>query len=81
MDPITATIVAGVLWFVLGAIGTVIVFWAIIGLGLLASFLFDREWPGVLAIPVAWLAAVAWEIFVLVQVIIHGVELIQLLTA
>lgn len=79
MDPITATIVGGVLWFFLGSIGTVIIYFLVIGLGFLVAMLTDKEWPVAVAVPIGWLCGVAWEIFVIVHVIIQAVNLVQLL--
>lgn len=80
MDPITATIVGGVLWFFLGSLGTVIIWFAVFGIALLIILATDKEWVTALAIPVGWILAVAWEIFVVVHVIIQAVDLVQLLT-
>jgi len=79
MDPITATIVAGVLWFVLGPIAAVILFWVVAGIGLLIYALTDQKvWTVIFGFS-AWIAAVGFEIFVLVQVVIHIVHLVQLI--
>lgn len=78
MDPITAEIVAGVLWFFLGSVGTVFIYMGIAMLvGALGRFKDGSFISGVL---IGWIAAVIWEAFVLIQVIIHAVNLVKLLT-
>lgn len=78
MDPIVAEIVAGVAWFFGGSIATVLIYLTVAMLvGALGKFRDGTFFSGVL---LGWIAAVIWEAFVLIQVIIHAVNLIQLLT-
>ena len=79
MDPITSTIIAGVAWFFLGSVVAVIIYFVIFGLSVLLAAAIDQEWIAAVGVLVAWLAAVGWEIFVWVQIIICIVTLIQLL--
>lgn len=81
MDQITATIVGGILWFFLGSAGTVIVYFVVtlvLGTGLAA--LTRHEGFIVVGIFLGWLAAIAWEVIVFIQVVLHVVRLIQLAT-
>lgn len=81
MDPITQTVIWGVVWLFAASLGAVVVYFAIIGLGALIGLLFKEPKTGAaLAIIPAWLGAMAWEIFAIIQVVLHGVALFQLLT-
>ena len=77
-DPVVGAIVAGVLWFVLGGMLEVIIY--LVGFAVAAAFMEKK--PGVSggAILSAWVLGVSWAVFVLIQVIIQVVRLIQLLT-
>lgn len=81
MDPITATIVWGVVWFFAGSVGTVVIYFILFGIGFLLSEATESDWPAAISVGLGWLFAIAWQIFVLIQVIIHTVTLIQLITA
>ena len=69
MDPITATVVAGLLWFFLGGLGGGIVYLIFVGLGALVDNLTDNPvWLGA-GVIIGWIASVLWSGFVLFQVI------------
>jgi hypothetical protein len=83
MDPITSTIVWGVIWLFVGSFITAGIY--LVGLAITALvFGSSNRASGVagtgIGVLVSWLAASVWQIFVLIQVIIHVVHLIQLLT-
>lgn len=81
MDPITSTVVAGVLWFVLGEIATVAIFFLVTGIMIGLAALTDVEWLAPVGVALAWASAVAFQIFVVIQVVIHVVTLIQLIVS
>ena len=77
-DPIMGAIIAGVLWFFIGGAIEVIIY--IIGFGIAAANLDKHTGASLVAIVSTWLVGIAWGVFVLIQVIIQIVRLIQLLT-
>lgn len=79
MDPITATIVSGVIWFFAGSIGATILLFLFIGLGILLAASTNKEGLALGGVILGWGSAVVWEIFVVIQVIIHAVNLFKLL--
>ncbi len=79
MDPILATIIGGVLWFFLGSVASVLVY-LIFAVGLAFVLEQVREGLAPLGFFFGWLFAAAFEVFVLVQVIVHVVRLVQLLS-
>jgi len=81
MDPITETIVWGVVWFFGGSVVTVLIYFLVFGLGCLLAAVSDKEWIAPASVIPAWICGVVWEIFVFIQVIIHIVTLIQLIAA
>lgn len=80
MDPITGTIVWGVVWFFAGSLGAVLIYVVAFAIGAAVS---DDDEGGAffVAIFIGWLLAIAWEIYVFIQVVFHIVQLVQLLTA
>jgi len=78
---VTSTIIWGVIWFVAGSALSAAIFWAVLGLGALVGTAFKgAEVGAVVSLPIAWVATIIWQIFVIIQVIIHIVTLVQLLT-
>jgi hypothetical protein len=78
---VTSTIIWGVLWFVVGSGLAAMVFWTTIAVaGGIGALFKNPELGALFGFPVAWVLTVAWEIFVIVQVVIHIVTLVQLLT-
>lgn len=79
MDPILATVIGGVLWFFIGGFigGIIYIAFALTG-GALASSTDHARWA--LLIPIGWFLAAIWWIWVMIQVILHGIRLVQLLT-
>lgn len=80
MDPISATIIAGLLWFFLGSAGTVAIYFIVFGISIGIAALADAEWIAGLGVVVAWVAGIVWEIFVFFQVIVHIIRLVQLVS-
>lgn len=80
MEPtILSTIIWGVLWLFVGGFVGVAIFWGTAAIG---AILAKGEPGGVLiGGVVGWTLAAAWEIFVIIQVVLHVVTLIQLLFA
>lgn len=74
MDPIVATIIWGVVWLFLGSIGSAVIFFV----STLTFAAFDKEAVGAV---IGWLLAFVWQFFVVIQVILHIVRLIQLVVA
>jgi hypothetical protein len=89
MDPITSTIVAGVVWFFLGSVGAALIYLLVafgiagpIGAAVNKRNRVDGYAAGVaFGVLPAWLLAIVWEVFVIIQVIIHAVTLINLIIA
>ena len=77
MDPITATIVWGVVWFFATGLAAPIV-WVCASVGLVVGD--GHDGPFVLAGVVGWILGFAWSVFCIIQVILHIVDLVQLLT-
>lgn len=72
MDPVTATIVWGVVWFFLIGAGSLIV-WASMFLGL---WLGDERGMAIGTF-VGWVLGLAWAAFSTIQVFIHIVDLVR----
>lgn len=88
MEPtILSTIIWGVIWLFAGHFVTVLIVWAsaLSGglIGAAKSKGRDDKTPlGILGgAAIGWIIGAAWEIFVIIQVVIHIVTLIQLLIA
>lgn len=81
MDPITGAVVAAVLWFVLRTIIAVAIVFAGFGVGFGVAMLTGKDALAVPFIILGWLAAIAWEIFALIQGWLAIVEIFQLVTA
>lgn len=79
------TIVWGLIWFFVGQALTGFIFYVTVILGGLtgaASKKAGRTELGVgLGVVLGYLLAIVWEIFVITQVVIHAVTLIQLIVA
>lgn len=78
MDALTENIIWGVVWLFAGSIGAALIYFLFLAGGMFVSLLSRKEWPMVLFIPLGWIAAVAWEIFVVVQVVIHAINIFKL---
>lgn len=81
MDPILETIVFGVLWFFVGSGLSVVIYMIFVALAAAIGVTKNSMGGASLVVLFGWLAAVAWQMFVIVQVILHIVTLVQLLTA
>lgn len=81
MDPITETIIWGVVWFFAGSLGSVLGYFIWIGIGFAIAVATNTEWPVAISVILGWITAVIWEIFVFIQVAIHIVTLVQLMAA
>jgi len=88
MEPtILSTIIWGVIWLFVGHAITGIIFWVtVISGGLIGASkskgLDDNTGVGLLGgALIGWVLGVAWEIFVVIQIVIHVVTLIQLIAA
>lgn len=80
MDPIASTVIGGVLWLVLGPLGTVAVFWLVVAVFIGVSSLFGAEdIGGVVGGIVGWVAALSMSALTLIMVALHVVRLVQLL--
>lgn len=82
MDPITQTIVWGVIWFVLAWVGPGILAWgfSVLGLGASATTRRQSVGPAVIGFVVGIILALALFVFSVIQVILHIVDLVQHLT-
>lgn len=85
MDPILATIIGGVLWLFIGSFVAAIVY--MVGAGISMFFATRGSDDGelsigkpIIGIVISWILAAVVELFVIIQVIIHIVRLVQLLT-
>ena len=80
MDPLISAIVwAIVLFFVREAVAALIIWISmLIGVGLAA--VADRAWIAVFFITLGWIAAVIWQIFAIVWIIIDVITIIQIAT-
>lgn len=81
MNPlIVEAVLWGVFWLVVRSIGAFVLIWAgfILG-GLLAAA--TKTAYGILTIVVALLAAAAWEIFSVIQIVLEIIRVVQLVLA
>lgn len=74
MDPITLTIVWGIVWMAAGGLGTAIIF-------MLFGVIFGLLKMPEVGVLIAWIAAIIWQGFAVIQVILHIVNLVQLIRA
>jgi hypothetical protein len=79
MDPITGAVIALVFWFFIRSVVSVALVFAGMGLGVLLAALFDNKVFVAVGMVLGWLAALAFEVFAVIQMILEIVRIVEIL--
>lgn len=78
VDPLTGAVVGAIVLFFLREVVAVLIVWIGMVLGIGLGGAFDAPWLAGFIIFFAWVAAVVWQVFAIVWIIIDIITIIQI---